>query len=206
MNTIIEQQLYSVDDVWDLAHQAGNENIHHELIDGELFTMSPPGYVHGRLAVLIARYIGNFAEERELGEVTVESGYHPPDNRHTLLSPDVAFVSQAKAPQPFWGKYIPVMPDLAVEILSPTDALRQVRRKAALYLRHGTQLVWIVLPAEKGVDVCRSADGSRLDIEFVGSEGSLSGEQVLPGFELQVELLFPAADNQSPTKSESETS
>ena len=197
-NMVIEQQLYSVDDVWDLAHQAENENIHYELIDGELFTMSPPGYAHGRLAVLIAHYILNFTQAQKLGEVTVESGYHPPDSRHTLLSPNVAFLSKAKAPQPFWGKYIPVMPDLAVEILSPTDTLRQVRRKAALYLRHGTQLVWIVLPAEKGVDVCRSVDGARLDIEFVSSEGNLSGEQILPGFALQVGLLFPA-------KSDSET-
>ena len=187
---VIEQQLYSVDDVWEVAHQPGNVN-HYELIEGELFEMPPPGYAHGRLAVLMARYIGNFVEAQELGEVTVESGYHPPDGRHTLLSPDVAFLSKAKAPHPFWGKYIPVMPDLAVEILSPTDTLRQVRRKAALYLKHGTQLVWIVLPTEKGVDVCRSVDGARLNIEFVGQEGSLSGEQVLPGFELKLGLLFP---------------
>ena len=198
MNMVIEQQLYSVDDVWKMAHRTGSEN-HYDLIDGELFEMSPPGGVHGSLAVEISYYIWSFAKERDLGKVTMESGYHPPDSRHTLLSPDVAFLSKAKAPQPFWGKYIPFMPDLAVEILSPTDTLRQVRRKAALYLRHGTQLVWIVLPAEKGVDVCRSVDGARLDIEFVSSEGSLSGEQILPGFALQVGLLFPA-------KSDSETS
>ena len=194
---VIQQQLYSVDDVWEMAHQTDSEN-HYDLIDGELFEMPPPGYAHGRLAVLIARYIGNFVEAQELGEVTVESGYHPPDNRHTLLSPDVAFLSKAKAPQPFWGKYIPVMPDLAVEILSPSDTFRQVRRKAAVYLRYGTQLVWIVLPAEKGVDVCRSVDGSRLDIEFVGNEGSLSGEQILPGFELELGLLFPSAKRPAP--------
>ena len=188
---VIQQQLYSVDDVWEMAHQTDSEN-HYDLIDGELFEMPPPGYAHGRLAVLIAHYILNFIQAQELGEVTVESGYHPPDNRHTLLSPDVAFLSKAKAPQPFSDKYIPVMPDLAVEILSPSDTLRQARRKAAVYLRYGTQLVWIVLPAEKGVDVCRSVDGSRLDIEFVGNEGSLSGEQILPGFELELGLLFPA--------------
>ena len=193
MNIAIQQQMYTVDDVWDLAHQAENENTYFELIEGELFEMPPPGYAHGRLAVIIANHILSFVQAQELGEVTVESGYHPPDSRHTLLSPDVAFLSKAKAPHPFWGKYIPVMPDLAIEILSPTDTLRQARRKAALYLRHGTQLVWIVLPAEKGVDVCRAADGPRLNIEFVGQESSLSGEQVLPGFELKLELLFPIA-------------
>ena len=192
MNIAIQQQLYTVDDVWELAHQPGNAN-HYELIEGELLTMSPPGGLHGELAYMIARYIGNFIEEHGLGTVTVETGYHPPEDRRTLLSPDVAFLSSAKMPRPLPEKYIPVMPDLAIEILSPTDTLRQARRKAALYLRHGTQLVWIVLPAEKGVDVCRSVDGPRLNIEFVGQESRLSGEQVLPGFELELGLLFPAA-------------
>ena len=192
MNIAIQQRLYTVDDVWDLAHQAENENTYFELIEGDLLTMSPPGGLHGELAYMIARYIGNFIEEHGLGTVTVETGYHPPEGRHTLLSPDVAFLSSAKMSRPLPEKYIPVMPDLAIEILSPTDTLRKARRKAALYLRHGTQLVWIVLPAEKGVDVCRAADGPRLNIEFVGQESSLSGEQVLPGFELKLELLFPA--------------
>ena len=187
---VIEQQLYTVDDVWELAHQPGNVN-HYELIEGELLTMSPPGGVHGSFAVEISYYIWSFVRERGLGKVTVETGYHPPEGRHTLLSPDVAFLSKAKTPHPFPHTYIPVMPDLAIEILSPNDTLRQARRKAALYLRHGTQLVWIVLPAERGVDVCRAADGPRLNIEFVGQESSLSGEQVLPGFELELGLLFP---------------
>ncbi len=190
---VIQQQLYTADDVWEMVHQAENENTHFELIDGELFEMSPPGGLHGSLASEISHYIWAFVKEHGLGTVTVETGYHPPDNRLTLLSPDVAFLSSAKMPRPLPDKYIPFMPDLAVEILSPTDTLKQVRRKAAVYLHYGTQLVWIVLPTEKGVDVCRSVDGSRLDIEFVGSEGSLSGEQILPGFELDLADLFPAA-------------
>ena len=195
MNIAIQQQLYTVDDVWELAHQPDNIN-HYELIEGELFEMPPPGYEHGRLAVKIARRIDIYVEEHQLGEVTVETGYHPPAGRHTLLSPDVAFLSSARMSRPLPEKYIPVMPDLAIEILSPNDTLRQARRKAALYLQYGTQLVWIVLPDEKGVDVCRSADGPRLNIEFVGQESSLSGEQILPGFELKLELLFPTEKSQ----------
>ena len=194
---VIKERLYSVDDVWQMA----GENHHYELIEGALFEMSPASYMHGRLAVLIARYMGDFAEAHGLGEVTMETGYHPPDNRHILLAPDVAFVSRARAPQPFHATFAPLMPDLAVEIQSPTDTLRQVRRKAAIYLRHGTKLVWIVLPDERGIDICRAVDGSRLDIEFVGRDGTLSGEQVLPGFELPVSRLFPA---QAETASETE--
>ena len=195
---VIKARLYSVDDVWQMA----GENHHYELIEGALFEMSPAGGLHGELAVLIGHYILIFAQAQGLlGKVTAEAGYHPPDNRHILLAPDVAFVSRARAPQPFPATFVPVMPDLAVEIQSPTDTLRQVRRKAAIYLRHGTKLVWIVLPDERGIDICRAVDGSRLDIEFVGRDGTLSGEQVLPGFELQVSRLFPA---QAETASETE--
>ena len=86
------------------------------------------------------------------------------------------------------------MPDLAVEIASPSDSLAHLRRKARIYLDNGSSLVWILLPSHKGVDVCRSAAGSRLDIEFVGQDGVLSGEDVLPGFELALTKLFPVSE------------
>ena len=192
---VIHQHIYTVDDVWNIAHQPDNENNHYDLIEGELYEMPPPGGVHGRLASKFSRYLGIFADEHDLGEVTVETGYHPPNNRKTLLSPDVAFVRKARVPDPFPEKYIPVMPDLAVEIVSPSDSLKQVRQKAMIYLQNGTHLVWIVLPNEKGVDVCRSVEGSRLDIEFVGQDGVLLGEAILPDFELDVSLLFPIVNS-----------
>ena len=152
------------------------------------------GGVHGRLASKLSCVIGNFVKEHDLGEVTVETGYHPPENRQTLLSPDVAFLRKACVPDPFPEKYIPLIPDLAIEIVSPSDSLKQVRHKASIYLQNGTSLVWIVLPHEKGVDVCRSVTGQRLDIEFIGQDGTLSGEDVLQDFRLSLSFLFPVSE------------
>ena len=187
----IQQRLYTVDDVWELSHRPENENKYFYLIDGELYYTMPPGLLHGRLAILIGRYLLTYVEQNDLGLVTTETGYHPPDDHRTLLAPDVAFISKDKAPPPFTEKFVPIMPDLAVEILSPTDSLQEIRRKAAVYLQNGTSLVWIILPAEKGVDICRASEGDGLNIEFVGADGSLSGEAVLPGFELALKQLFP---------------
>ena len=126
-----------------------------------------------------------------MGEAHTELGFYPTDDRSTLLAPNVAFVSHARLKgQPEDG-FLSTMPDLAVEIVSPSNSLRQIRRKAQIYLEYGASLVWIVRPAEKGVDVCRAADGSRLNIEFVAQDGLLSGEDVLPGFELELARLFP---------------
>ena len=187
---VLQQKTYDIDDLWELAHQIGNDGKRFELVDGELFEMSPPGVLHGSLAIRLGSFLHVFAEEHRLGIVTVETGHHPPDDRLTLLAPDIAFTSKARVPQPLPNKYMPLMPDLAVEIVSPSDSIAQVHKKAALYLRHGTQRAWIVQPAKKGVEVCRPAQEAGMKREFIGQEGILSGESVLPGFMLELRRLF----------------
>ena len=188
----IQQQLHTVDSVQHLARTPESNRRRFYLIDGELFEMSPVQRVHSRLASLIDFFLRGYVMSKDLGEVHVELGFYPADDRSTLLAPDVAFVSHARlSGQPEDG-FLSTMPDLAIEIVSPSNSLRQIRRKAQIYLDNGASLVWIVRPTEKGVDVCR-ATGSRLDIEFVAHDGVLSGEAVLPGFELELKRLFPAS-------------
>ena len=68
----------------------------------------------------------------------IEVGFHPPGDRGTALLPDVSFLSKARMTKRALSSYVPSMPDLAVEVVSPSQSLAQVRRKAAVYLRHGT--------------------------------------------------------------------
>lgn len=188
---VIQERLFDVDDVWKIAHDPDNENIHFELIDGELFTLVPPGRRHGLLAAKISFYLTLFNNEHELGEITIESGYYSDGDRHTLLGPDVAFLRYDNIPQPPTEKYVPVMPDLAVEIRSPFDTLAKIRRKAQVYLRNGSTIVWLVLPEQQGVEVWRRDSESRFYSELVGVGGKLYGENILPGFEMEVSLIFP---------------
>ncbi len=188
---VIQERLFDVDDVWEMAHDPDNENIYFELIDGELFATVPPGRRHGLLATEISFYLRLFLDTHDIGEVTIESGYYSADDRHTLLGPDVAFLRYDRMPQPPTEKYVSVMPDLAVEIRSPFDTLSKARRKAEVYLRRGTTLVWIVLPKQEGVEVWRLDDSGHLRSEFLGMDDKLSGEAILPGFELEISLLFP---------------
>lgn len=188
----IQEKLYTVDDVWRLAQQPENELKHFYLIDGELFWDMAPGYRHGRLEILIGHYLLVYAEEHDLGEVTGEVGYYPAEDRHTLLAPDVAFVRRQAAPHDAHEKFVPRMPDLAVEISSPSNTLAELRRKAAVYLSNGTELVWLVLPGRTGVEVWRVGPDSEPTSEFVTRDGSLTGGQVLPGFSLDLQRLFPS--------------
>ena len=158
-----QEKLYTIDDVWQLEHQPENEGKHYYLIDGELFWDMSPGYFHGRLAILIGHYLLVYAEEHDLGEVTAETGFYPIDDRHTLLMPDVAFIRKENTPPATHEKLVPRMPDLAVEILSPSDSLDELRRKVAVYLANGAAIVWLVLPARQGVE--RESSGALALIE-----------------------------------------
>ena len=82
------------------------------------------------------------------------------------------------------------MPDLAVEIVSPSNTMSQIRRKATIYLQHGTQLVWIIIPNKKTAEVCRLDSSGNTQTESIDADGGLSGESVLPGFSLNLSSLF----------------
>ncbi len=187
----IQERQLDVDAVVDLMRQPEFADKRFYMIDGVIIEMSPVQRVHSRLASMIDFFVRQYVMSRDLGEVHIEHGFYVSGDRRTMLAPDVAFVSHARLRDQPEDGFISVMPDLAIEILSPSSLIRQIRRKARIYLDNGTSLVWIMLPAENGVDVCRSAEGARLDIEFVGADGVLRGEEALPGFELEVSRLFP---------------
>ena len=81
------ERTYTVDEVWRLANAPENEQNRYTLIDGELTVEMSPGYQRTRIASEIARLMGNFVTERDLGEVTVESGHYPQQDRRTLQLP-----------------------------------------------------------------------------------------------------------------------
>ena len=186
----VRERLYDIDDVWNLYHQPENDGKRFELIDGELIEMSGPGGVHGAISVNLSFYFRGFCLEHDLGIATAGTGYHPPDDRKTLLIPDVAFISYDRAPDPFPDRFVPAMPELAVEIKSPSNSITELRDKARLYLRLGSRLVWIVLPDERSVDVCAMTDTGEMSVERFAADESLTGGGVLPGFTLAVSRIF----------------
>ena len=183
---------YTVEDVWRLACAPENASNRYALIDGGLIVSMSPGYLHVRIASEITRLLGNFVVERDLGDVTVESGHYPPGDRRTLLLPDVAFIRKERAPAPDLLRFAPLMPDLAVEIISPSQTLAQARRKARVYLRHGAAMVWLVDPSQKNAEVWTLGTDDAPQSENVNLEGDLSGGAVLPGFTLPLRRLFRA--------------
>jgi Uma2 family endonuclease len=182
----VQDKLYTADDLWEMSHQVGDQK-RLELIKGVIVEMSPAGDVHGVVAAWLLHLIITFVAAHDLGDVTAaETGFVLfAGTPQTVLAPDVGFVSKKRRPR-LTGKYYSVAPDLAVEVVSPTDTAKDVREKVELYLRYGTSLVWVVYPDSRLVDVHRP---NHATVSY-GIGGELDGGDVLPGFRLLVKEIF----------------
>ena len=155
----------------------------YEYVKGELISMPAASWEHGIVSARIFLCLGLYVRENQLGEVvTPDTGFQVGER---VLKPDVAFLSTAHLPDDV-SRASPVPPDLAVEVVSPSDAFRRVIEKAFAYLDAGTRLVWVVEPGSKTVTVCRS----ETDIKLLTRNDTLTGEDVVEGFSCQVAQLF----------------
>ena len=125
----------------------------YEYVKGELVAMPPTSGEHGRISVNLILPLGLYVRENRLGDIYVsETGFRVGER---VLVPDIAFLSTDHIPADL-SKVFPIPPDLAIEVVSPTDALHRVEEKAFTYLEAGTQLVWVLKPRSKTVTVYRS--------------------------------------------------
>lgn len=158
-----------------------------ELIRGEWRPMVPPGFGHGEIMLAIGSVLRAWVRERGLGVVTVESGYVLERSPDTVVGPDVAFVRSDRVPSPEqYAKFGPTAPDLAVEVVSPSQSRRYIEEMVAIYLEAGTRLVWVADPRRQTVTVYAPDDEPRM--LSVGEV--VDGGDVLPGFTVQVAEIF----------------
>lgn len=158
-----------------------------ELVKGSIIKMSPTGRMHGRIVSKIDRYLGMFVEQHRLGETYgAETGFILRRDPDTLRAPDVAFVGTERLAQQHAEGFLEGAPDLAVEVISPSETRRAVEEKVLDYLHAGTQLIWLVQPETQTVTIYRSLD----NIRILTAADTLDGGDLLPGFTLPVAELF----------------
>lgn len=154
-----------------------------ELIAGEIYD-TVAHWDSSRIAATIGSFIGMYVREYGLGKVTgADGGYKVGKDRYI---PDVGFVKKERlTDQDYEGGYYPVAPDLAVEVISPTDSDKKLRRKITNYLQAGVT-VWVVDPGDGLVEI--HAPGQF--VEVIEKDGTIDGGQVLPGFSLKVSMFL----------------
>jgi Uma2 family endonuclease len=176
----------TADDLW----RMGEGDVRRELVDGEVIEMAPVGGVHGQITSRISRRLAEYVERHGGGEVLVgDVGFvlNLPHDPERVRAPDVAFVSSQRLPDGRLPQgFLHGAPDLAVEVLSPSDNPVDVQQKVRDYLEAGARLVWVVAPQAKAVTVYR-ADGSA---RLLREQESLEGEDLLPGLAIPLAELF----------------
>ena len=173
-------------ELWEL----GEGDVRRELVNGEIVEMTPAGGVHGQVTSRIDRLLAAHVERRGGGEVLVgDVGFvlNLPNDPERVRAPDVAFVSAHRLPggRPPQG-FLQGGPDLAVEVLSPSDNPVDVQQKVRDYLEAGARLIWVIAPQAKTVTVYR-ADGSA---RLLREHENLEGEDVLPGLTISLAEVF----------------
>jgi Uma2 family endonuclease len=162
-----------------------DESTQTELDEGEVIRIPWRSLEHGDLEVELLARMWEFARPRKLGRIYPgNTGFRLSNN--TVRCPDVAFVRQERVEAIRSKGFARGVPDLAVEIFSPSDNVRQLMRKVKQYLAAGCHTVWIFYPERKEVQVIDAAGADRL----LTTDDTLDVPELLPGFTLQVGELF----------------
>lgn len=164
------------------------DGIRRELVRGEVREMAPAGFAHGRTAMRLGARIGTHVEAASAGVVVAaETGFRIARDPDTVRPPDAAFIAAEQVPSDVEQRGFPdVVPDLVVEVVSPSDRAGEVLEKALEWVRAGVRLVWVVYPAQRLV-VVHAADGS---VTQVRAGDALDGADVLPGLKIAIDDLF----------------
>lgn len=183
-----ETRLMTADELDALPTYGPGGDRRYELIRGELKEMSPTKPLHGIVCARLTVRLGGFVEEHALGEVFgAETGFLVETDPDSLVGADAAFISNERlATVERFDKFFPFAPDLAVEVLSPSNTVQEIDEKVALYFAAGSRLVWVFNPKRRTVAVYRSP----FDVRILGEADTLDGGDVLPGFTLDLSKLF----------------
>ncbi len=173
---------------WRFAKQ--NEGIKTEMtMDGEMVVYSPTGGSTGYSNTKFTRFIDEWAEADGSGVVFDSSTLFVLPNG-ARRSPDAAWVTNTRwevLSKDDQDKPVPLAPDFALEILSPTDSLTETQTKMEEYKANGVRLGWLIAPKTRTVYIYRPGR----DVETLDDPATVSGDPELPGFVLDMNRVFP---------------
>ncbi len=177
-------QLLTIDDLYRLP----DDGLHWELVHGRLVSEPSPGARHGRIAARVTGLLLAYADKHRTGVVlTCDSGFILHRSPDTVRAPDVAWINRKR----YLGLddealLVPGAPELAVEVLSPSNREAAVHAKVADYLAAGTTVVWVIDAEARQVRTYRSL----LEPQSLVGRDLLAAEGLLPGFGVSVEDIF----------------
>lgn len=179
----------SAEQMFSVAHHGSRL----ELIRGGVHVMSPEGSDHGWIASRILVRLGSHVESRNLGKTfAAETGFLIEVDPDTVRAPDAAFVSHEKlAAAPPSSTYLPLAPELVVEVVSPNDSSTYVEAKAEQWLEAGSRIVLVADPGNQTLRVYRN----KAQIEVLHSGEVFRSGDVCGEWTLAVDEVFDIQPN-----------
>lgn len=157
-----------------------------ELIRGEVTKMAPAGFDHGGISSELDFRLRGFVKRERLGRVvTAEAGFILSRNPDTVRAADVAFVRRERIRPGRHPRFFEGAPDLAIEVVSPSDRMSDVQAKVNEWLAACARSVWVVDTPNRSIDIFHS--GGHMT-RF--RESDVLTDDVLPGFTLKLDELF----------------
>lgn len=176
--------LLTAEDLW----KKSDDGYRYELVRGVIQRSPLTGFEHGILSVVICSLLEKHVEMNCLGYVcSTGTGFKITHNPDTVRAPDAAFVRRESIEEKgivkgFWDG----APDLAVEVISPSDTYTQVAEKVDEWLNAGCTLVWVVNPRRETVEVYKTPE----DMTVLRGDDVLDGWDVIEGFQCSVKDIF----------------
>jgi Uma2 family endonuclease len=187
MSAVIEQAAK----IWTEAEIQAlpDDGYDHEVVNGELVSSPKNNSQHEQICGRLYFALESFNRMHRLGAVYGSSMGFWMKNRN-CRAPDVSFIPKERLLRlgfkPDAKTFFPGAPDLAVEVLSPSNTRAEIDERLRDFFGSGTQIAWIVHPEEQFVELCHSLT----DRQILGPGASLGGEHLLPGFSIPVADLF----------------
>jgi Uma2 family endonuclease len=161
----------------------------YEVVDGQIEELPPMGALASNIASRLQSRLGTYAEDNRLGRVVTEMLFVLDEAKDLKRRPDVAFVSYGRWPKstsvPDTEAW-PVVPELAIEVISPTNTAEKTVEKIGEYFQADCRRVWVVYPKAKEVYAYESSTQNTI----LTIQDSLDGASILPGFRLPLASLF----------------
>lgn len=195
---LTEEKIYTREDLRHLESLPENADKIFELINGRLYInetiggkMPPASHLHSWVASFLFKLLVLFVEKHDLGMVYGDgTGYDLPDGGTVI--PDLSFVSHDRASEIQPIGIQPIAPDLAVEVVSPSNSPEELSDKVNAYLSAGVKLVWVVYPRTRSIDIYTPQADGLIQYQKLSAQDALTGGTVLTGFTVSVDKIFPA--------------
>lgn len=185
---LIQDRVFTSEAFREFENRPENQLRRFELIEGLLFEIPSPSPLHGLIISQIVYLLMQYLAVNNIGYALADNNDFELAPR-VILKPDVAYISKARLPK--IPKHFRLAPDLAVEVVSPSNTPSEILDKVTLFLRYGSMIVWIVYPEDKIVCVYRLETDGSLNLRKLNADDRLEGGEVLPGFSVLVQDIFP---------------